>query len=477
MANWVATQTDRFRAIVTHASLWSLEASSARPTRRPTGSASGAPRDRARATSRTPRTGTLDAIRTPMLVIHGDKDYRVPIGEGAAALVACRRRGVESKFLYFPDENHWILKPGSVRSGTTTVHAFLADARPRSALGAPGPRLSRSGGPDRRLRWSRCRTSTTRRRTPMLPAGRRSDDGAARRRRQRLVAARGWAGALAGSSRSRARAIAAALGARPSRGRLHRRRHRERQPRGQGHLLGAAGRRPPTARGSWSARSSTTRSWTASSGWPRTTGARSPGCRVDADRPRRPGDAAPRRSADAGDEVALVSVMWANNEVGTVQPIAELAEVAHELGVPLHTDAVQAVGQLPVDFAASGVDAMTVTGHKLGGPIGAGALLLGRDVDCDAAAARRWPGARRPLRARSTSPAIVGLAAAAEVAVERRGPSAPRGSRRCATTSSRACAPRCPTRCSTVTAVARRPSAGCPATRTSPSPAARATRC
>ena len=69
---------------------------------------------------------------------------------------------------------------------------------------------------------------------------------------------------------------------------------------------------------------------------------------------------------------AVVSVMWANNEVGTVQPIAALAEVAHEFGVPFHTDAVQAAAQLPVDFAASGVDAMTVTGHKLGGPVGAG---------------------------------------------------------------------------------------------------------
>jgi cysteine desulfurase len=83
----------------------------------------------------------------------------------------------------------------------------------------------------------------------------------------------------------------------------------------------------------------------------------------------------------APEEIALVSVMWANNEVGTVQPIAELATVAAEYGVPMHTDAVQAVGALPVDFGASGVAAMTVTGHKVGGPVGVGALLLGRDVD------------------------------------------------------------------------------------------------
>ncbi len=80
------------------------------------------------------------------------------------------------------------------------------------------------------------------------------------------------------------------------------------------------------------------------------------------------------------DGVALVTVMWANNEVGVVQPIAELAALAREHGIPFHTDAVQAAGQLPVGFAASGADAMTITGHKFGGPVGAGALLLARGV-------------------------------------------------------------------------------------------------
>ena len=78
--------------------------------------------------------------------------------------------------------------------------------------------------------------------------------------------------------------------------------------------------------------------------------------------------------------VALVTVMWANNEVGAVQPVAELAALAREHGIPFHTDAVQAAGQLPASFAASGADAMTVTGHKFGGPVGAGALLLARGV-------------------------------------------------------------------------------------------------
>ena len=81
-------------------------------------------------------------------------------------------------------------------------------------------------------------------------------------------------------------------------------------------------------------------------------------------------------------QIAVISVQWANNEVGTVQPVPELARLAADAGVPFHTDAVQAVGQIPVDFAASGAAALTLTGHKLGGPVGVGALLLSRDVPC-----------------------------------------------------------------------------------------------
>ena len=84
--------------------------------------------------------------------------------------------------------------------------------------------------------------------------------------------------------------------------------------------------------------------------------------------------------AENPDDVALISVMWANNEVGTVNPIRELAQVARARGIPLHTDAVQAVGQLVVDFAACGADALTLTAHKVGGPMGVGALLLRRDA-------------------------------------------------------------------------------------------------
>ncbi|HYN30031.1 MAG TPA: cysteine desulfurase family protein [Dermatophilaceae bacterium] len=78
------------------------------------------------------------------------------------------------------------------------------------------------------------------------------------------------------------------------------------------------------------------------------------------------------------EDVALVSVMWANNEVGTVQPVAELAALARAHGIPFHTDAVQAVAHLPVHFGDSGADLLSVSAHKVGGPMGTGALLARR---------------------------------------------------------------------------------------------------
>jgi cysteine desulfurase len=119
-----------------------------------------------------------------------------------------------------------------------------------------------------------------------------------------------------------------------------------------------------------------------------------------------------RAALAVDDDVALVTVMWANNEVGTVQPIEELAAIAHEHDIPFHTDAVQAVGAVPVDFAASGVDALTLTAHKIGGPKGVGALLLRAGVACTPLL--HGGGQERDIRSGTLdTPGIVGLAAAA----------------------------------------------------------------
>jgi cysteine desulfurase len=124
-------------------------------------------------------------------------------------------------------------------------------------------------------------------------------------------------------------------------------------------------------------------------------------------------------------DAALVSVMWANNEVGAVQPIAELAAVAHSYGVPFHTDAVQAAAQLPVDFVASGVDAMTVTAHKLGGPVGVGALILGRAVA--PVPVLHGGGQERDVRSGTLdAPAIRAFAVAAVTSARRRAAEATR---------------------------------------------------
>jgi cysteine desulfurase len=121
---------------------------------------------------------------------------------------------------------------------------------------------------------------------------------------------------------------------------------------------------------------------------------------------------------DPGD-VALATVMWANNEIGTVMPVAELAAVAAGHGVPLHADAVQAVGQLPVDFAASGLAALTVSGHKIGGPYGIGALLLGREWA--PTPVLHGGGQEREVRSGTLDvPAVAGFATAAGLAAGRR---------------------------------------------------------
>jgi cysteine desulfurase len=115
--------------------------------------------------------------------------------------------------------------------------------------------------------------------------------------------------------------------------------------------------------------------------------------------------------------VALVSVMWANNEVGTVQPIEDVVAVASAHGIPVHTDAVQAVGAVPVDFAATGVDALTLTGHKLGGPYGVGALLLRRELSLTPLL--HGGGQERDIRSGTLDmPAIAGFATAVEHAAK-----------------------------------------------------------
>jgi cysteine desulfurase len=115
--------------------------------------------------------------------------------------------------------------------------------------------------------------------------------------------------------------------------------------------------------------------------------------------------------------VSLVSVMWANNEVGTLQPIEDVVEIAAAHGIPVHTDAVQAVGAVPVDFAASGVDALTLTAHKLGGPYGVGALVVRREVEVTALV--HGGGQERDIRSGTIdTPAIAGFAAAVELAVK-----------------------------------------------------------
>ena len=126
MANWVAGHTDRFRCIVTHASLWALDqfhgtTDHAAWWEREFGDPY---QDLSRYEAHSPHH-FIDKITTPMLVIHGERDHRVPISEGLRLWVDLMRHGVEAKFLYFPDENHWILKPQHARVWYETVFAWL----------------------------------------------------------------------------------------------------------------------------------------------------------------------------------------------------------------------------------------------------------------------------------------------------------------------------------------------------------------
>ncbi|HET6911337.1 MAG TPA: S9 family peptidase [Mycobacteriales bacterium] len=127
MANWVAGHTDRFRCIVTHASLWALDQFQG-TTDHPAYWARewGLPHVQPERYAQWSPHHYADGLGTPMLVIHGDRDYRVPIGEALRLWWDLQRREVPSKFLYFPDEGHWILKPGNAEVWYETVWAWLA---------------------------------------------------------------------------------------------------------------------------------------------------------------------------------------------------------------------------------------------------------------------------------------------------------------------------------------------------------------
>ena len=120
--------------------------------------------------------------------------------------------------------------------------------------------------------------------------------------------------------------------------------------------------------------------------------------------------------AERGERTGLISVMWANNEVGTLQPVWQVATLGAEHGVPVHSDAVQAVGQVPVDFATSGLAALSLSGHKLGAPIGIGALLARRELTIKAV--QHGGGQERAVRSGTLPVAsFAALAAAVRAAV------------------------------------------------------------
>lgn len=116
-------------------------------------------------------------------------------------------------------------------------------------------------------------------------------------------------------------------------------------------------------------------------------------------------------------QVALVSIMFANNEVGTLQPLDRVIEVAHKYGIPVHTDAVQAFGKVPLSFKELDVDAMTISGHKIGGPLGIGALIVKKSVNLTPVL--HGGGQERDIRSGTLdTPAIRALGVAATEAAE-----------------------------------------------------------
>lgn len=122
---------------------------------------------------------------------------------------------------------------------------------------------------------------------------------------------------------------------------------------------------------------------------------------------------------DQPETIALVTGMWANSEVGTVQPVPQIAQLCAQQGVPFHTDAVQAFGSVPVNFAHSAASTMAISGHKLGAPVGVGALLVRRDVKLTPVL--HGGGQERDIRSGTLdAPGICAFAAVAEEVVAQR---------------------------------------------------------
>ena len=118
----------------------------------------------------------------------------------------------------------------------------------------------------------------------------------------------------------------------------------------------------------------------------------------------------------AHDQLALVSIMWANNEIGVIQPVAEIAAMCTEFNVPFHTDAVQAFGQLPLRLQEIGATAVTLSSHKIGGPVGVGALII--DSHRKVTPVLHGGGQEREIRSGTLDPAsIAAFAMASKLAV------------------------------------------------------------